>query len=359
MSSEQTMWFHIFVAKGCQLMLRILLAATLPLLTYSILFADEFAPIVDVDTLAASNCLQASCELPCSACNTPATWAAVDLLVWQPHMRSLDYAATEDGLSLAIGAGETHRVEFDRDAGFRVELGRMTMAGWGVNVTYTNFESSGVGSLDRPAGVGQLFSTLGHPGGPEEADAASASTNLTYNTFDLGVRTNALHRRFQSVDLFGGLRWANIDHELDAVFNGRDYVNGVIADRMEVDAFGLFFGGEASWRMAAGWSIFGRTSIAALYGKMQNTRSETNLNGLEQLVDFNDSYVDPIFNLDARVGLSKDVGRLQLRAGYDMNIWTGIGDRIRFADDIEEAAFSSASGDLLLEGFFFETSLYF
>ena len=211
--------------------------------------------------------------------------------------------------------------------------------------------------MNRPPGTGQLFSTLGHPGGPEEADTASATSSLDFNTFDLGARSRIVNQRFRSVDLFGGFRWANIDHELNATFNGRDYVNGFIADRMEVNAFGLFIGGDAQWRMARGWSIFGRASGGVLYGQMSNTRLETNLNGLEQLVDIEDRYSQPMFNFDTRIGLAKSFGPLDVRVGYDVNVWTGIGDRIRFTDDIEQASYSASSGDLLLQGMFVQTQI--
>lgn len=304
------------------------------------------------------DCTPSECEFPPNPCGLTqnAIWVNTELLYWQPHLRSLDYAATEDGTSLAIGAGETHRVELDRDAGFRIAIGHMTKVGWGVSFSYTNLESDGIATIDRPSGTGQLFTTLSHPGGPEEADIAVANTSLDYDVFDITAQTRAVEHRFASVDLFGGFRWANIDHDLNATYDGRDFVNGRISDQMSIDAFGLFFGGEAHWKMSSGFSVFGRSSFGALYGNIRNARQETNLNDFEQLVDFEDSYVEPIFHIETRVGLAKTLGSAQLRAGYDFNAWTGIGDRIRFTDDIEEAAFGSASGDLLLEGFFFQAA---
>lgn len=334
----------------------------------STLSAQEFAPIVDSEVTPAAYAAPTNCASPgnctatvdCStACTPQYTWIKTDFLYWQPHIRSLDYAATEDGTSLAIGAGETQRVSLNRDAGFRIELGHMTKAGWSLSAAYTHLQSDGSANVERPAGIGQLFSTLGHPGGPEEADVASATTSLDFNVFDLAARTRIVDQRFRRVEILGGLRWANIDHELNATFDGRDYVNGLIADRMEVNAFGLFVGGLAEWRMAGTWSIFGQASGGVLYGQMSNTRVETNLNGLEQLVDIKDEYGQPIFNFDTRVGIAKRCGQLDIRVGYDVNVWTGIGDRIRFTDDIEEASYNASSGDLLLQGMFVQAQLTF
>jgi hypothetical protein len=310
--------------------------------------AEQYAPLIDAD------CSPCQADICASDCMRPGFWVNADLIYWQTHIRSLDYAASEDGNALAIGAGQTHRVDFDRDAGIRAELGHMTTAGWGVSVTYTEFDSSGTASVLRPPGIGQLFSTLSHPGGPEEADAASASTSLDYQTLDLMARTSVVETSFKRIDVFGGVRWADIQHELNASYNGRDFVNAVVNDSIDVEAFGFLCGGEVHWRMARGWSVFGRSSIAAMYGRIQTTRLETNLNGFEQLVDWKDSYQEPLFNFDTRLGLSKSCGPLEIRAGYDLNIWTGLGDRMRFVDDIEEATSAAASGDVLLEGFFLQ-----
>ena len=293
---------------------------------------------------------------PCCDEVHPSTWVRAEFLYWNPNIRSVDYASTENGLSLAIGAGRTHRVGFDQAAGFRVGVGHMTKTGWALGFDYTDFSTSGEGRAERPPGVGQLFSTLSHPGGPEEADVASGITTLDFATYDFTAATRVIDRRFRSLDVFAGLRWATIEHELNANFDGRDFVNGEINDLIDLNAFGMMFGGEGHWRFAEGWFLFGRTSVAALYGDVRNRRIETNLNGLEQLVDFEDKYVTPIFNVETRLGLAKTLGRWEIRFGYDFNIWTGIGDRIRFTDDIEQAAFAPADGDLLLEGLFFQFS---
>jgi len=315
-------------------------------------------------SLGLSNEIAANCESgdcysdvtidPCCDEVEPSTWVRSELLYWNPHMRSVDYASTEDGLSLTIGAGRTHRVGFDQAAGFRVGVGHMTKAGWALEFDYTDFSTSGEASVERPTGVGQLFSTLSHPGGPEEADIAFGNTTLDYATYDFTAATRVVDRRFRSIDVFAGLRWAKIEHELNADFDGRDFVNGEIDDLMELNAFGMMFGGEGHWRFAEGWFLFGRTSVAALYGSARNRRTETNLNGLEQLVDFEDEYKTPVFNVETRLGLAKTLGRWELRFGYDFNIWTGIGNRVRFSDDIEQSAYAPADGDMLLEGVFFQ-----
>ena len=335
-------------AAACQRFLTpfLLLLFLLPMLG-SVSLAEQYADPLPCDT-AVDDALEAP------RCAEAAWWATADLVYWQAHLRSLDYAASEDGTSLALGAGQTHRVDFDRDAGIRTELGYMTQVGWGLGVSFTGFTTEGDASVVRPAGVGQLFSTLSHPGGPEEADVASATTTFDYKTFDVLARCRLIDERFKGIDLFGGLRWAKIRHNLTAVYDGRDFVNGLVDDQIDIDALGFLFGGQVHWRLARGWSVFGRSSLGAMYGRFDDWRLETNLDGLEQLVDYRDSYQQPMLNFDSRLGLSKAIGNLQVRAGYDLNIWTSLGDRVLFVDDIEEATFTSSAGDVLLEGFFLQ-----
>ncbi len=283
-------------------------------------------------------------------------WLASDVLVWQPHLRSQDFVAVEDGSQSAIGAGNARHAELDRDAGFRLNLGMHAGSGWGLVFGYTNFSSSGFTSVERPSPSHVLISTFSHPQGPDTADSATANTTLDLSVFDLSIRSQIIRSADTKVNLMGGVRWASIDSELLAAFQGQDFRfgGGEIFDRSEMDAFGLFGGGEVNWRLVDGWSIYGQATVGALYGRMHQTRTEVNRGGLDQVVDYQDQFSQPVFNIDARLGLSKAIGRVQFRTGYDMSIWTNVAERLRFSDDRQEAAYGTSSGDLLLEGLFFQ-----
>ena len=285
----------------------------------------------------------------------PVLWARADLLSWSPHMRGLDYAASESGSALVLGAGQSHEVELDRDTGFRTQLGLLMCSGWGIDFGYTHFGSEGRDATSRPAGTGQLFSTFSHPGGPEEADTASAFTSLDYDVFDLAARFGVIKGCSIGVDFFTGLRWADINHEMRVDYDGRDFVSGVLRNTADVNAFGLRSGVDGRWFMSPRWSGFATTSLAAMYGKFDHYRFESNINGTQIQVDFRDSYTQPVFNIETALGLSYTFNSWRVSGGYELSVWTNLGDSLRFVDDIEEGGFAALPGDLLLEGFFFRT----
>lgn len=321
--------------KNCLLSI-LLLAAAAPVT------AQQLAPVMD------------ACDIDVTTCRPHAGfWASADVLYWSPHMRGFDFAVTEDGTAATLGTGSTHEVSFDRTAGFRTQVGYVTQTAWSIDFGYTHFATDGENSVSRPPGVGQLFATYSHPGGPEEAETAAATATFDFDTFDIVARHPIVNRQFIGIDLFGGVRWARINHSIAADYNGRDFIAGVVRDEFDINAFGFRVGGDTHWRMAHGCSLFGRAAVAALYGQIKNQRLETNLNGNQLRVRIDDSYEQPIFNIDTALGLAWTSRWLQLSSGYEFNAWTNTSDRLRFVDDIEEAGFASVSGDILLEGFFF------
>lgn len=280
-------------------------------------------------------------------------WGRVEMLSLTPHMRGLDYAASETGSSLVLGTGRSHEVKMDRDTGLRVHLGALVHSGWGVDFAYTHFGSEGRDEAIRPPGTGQLFSTFSHPGGPEEADTATAFTALDYDVFDVATRFGVVKGCSVAVDLFAGLRWADISQEIRVDYNGRDFVNGALTNDADVNAFGIRTGADGRWYLNSRWSGFATTSLAAMYGDFSLRRFESNISGTQIQVDFQDSYTQPIFNMETALGISYGYGSWRISGGYELSVWTNLGDSLRFVDDIEEGGLAAMPGDLLLEGFLF------
>ena len=205
----------------------------------------------------------------------------------------------------------------------------------------------------RPAGTGQLFSTFSHPGGPEEADVIDALTTLDYNVFDLSARHGVVKGNSLGLDVFAGFRWADIQQDIRVDLEGRDFVGGLITNAADINAFGLRSGVDGRWFVNSRWSGFANTSFAALYGQFDHHRFESNISGTQVQVDFRDTYVQPIFNIETALGLSYSYGTWRVTGGYELSVWTNLADSLRFVDDIEEGSLAAMPGDLLLEGFFF------
>lgn len=295
-------------------------------------------------------------DVECSSPCLPRFHGSVDMISWSPHMRGLDFAASEDGTSLSIGSGQVHDLDLDRDIGMRTHLGFRATEHWSINFGYTHFGTEGTDTVLRPAGAGQLFPTVSYPGGPQDAEIASAFASFDYDAFDVVAAYPLVCRPAIGISVFGGLRWADINHELLTQLDGRDFVNGEILNQSDVNAFGLRFGSDCEWRLPHGWSVFGTTAVGALYGNIDNYRLETNNNGAQTLVSLTDAYEQPIFNIETALGASWNVAGVQLSFGYELNIWTNLGDSLRFVDDNESGGMTAMPGDLLLEGMFVRLS---
>lgn len=283
-------------------------------------------------------------------------WGSVDVLTWTPRTRGLDFAVTEDGSARAVGAGQVHEVNLQSDNGIRTNLGYSFRDGWALSFGFTHFETTGTDTVNHPGGTGQLFPTTSHPIGPVEANVAIGTASLDYDVFDLVASRTVINTPSAVFDLYGGLRWADIGLDRLVELDGRSFTQGEITDTTDFDGLGLRFGGMGRWRFAGGFSLFGNVSAAAIRANFDNHRVETDFGGARLQVDLRDSYTQPTFNFDTSLGVAWQLNSWMIGAGYEVNVWTNLSESIRFVDDIEQGGFSTLTGDLLLDGFFFRVA---
>ena len=282
-----------------------------------------------------------------------AWFASVDGLYLKPRQRGLDYAVTEDGSSLVLGSGQINSLDYDRDGGFRFNLGHLTKTGWSVRAAFTMFDTDGSAIAQRPPGVGQLFATRSHPSGAsDEAETATAFGSLDYKTFDILAERDVFHNRFATVTTFAGLRWVEIDQQMDMRYDGRDFDNGRIVDQTTMDGLGLRLGSQSSWHMAGGFSLFGKIAGGLTYGRHSMQFTESNVDETVSIVDIRDNYDEAVGSLEAAAGMNWCWKNLSVGAGYEMTKWFNVGERSMFVDNVREGSYASISKDLLLEGLF-------
>ena len=196
---------------------------------------------------------------------TPTGWYAdVEYKYWKMRRRDLDYAASSSNSALAIGQGTIHELEFDRDSGFQASMGYVTSDGWKIGFRYTNFRTDESDSLTRAPGE-TLFSTRSHPKFNEEAITAEVDSLFDMNVFDLEVRGPIVLSERASLNVFGGIRWADVDQQFHTIYDGFDFVNGEINSLHSMDAIGLRLGGEGTWTLVKGLYLFGGAETSLLY----------------------------------------------------------------------------------------------
>lgn len=292
---------------------------------------------------------------------TPEGWFAdVEYKYWKMRRRDLDYAASSSNSALAIGQGTIHELEFDRDSGFQASMGYVTSDGWKIGFRYTNFRTDENASLTRAPGE-TLFSTRSHPKFNEEAITADVDSLFDMNVFDLEVRGPIVLSERASLNVFGGIRWADVDQEFETLYDGFDFVNGEINNMHSMDAIGLRLGGEGTWTLVKGLYLFGGAETSLLYGSHETSLHETDYeNGVQDvLVDVSDKYQQAITSLSTSVGIGLNARDYEFRIGYEFNIWYNLADRLVFLDDTHEAIFSHSNHDIVLDGFFSRLSIKF
>lgn len=291
--------------------------------------------------------------LPCSDPLVCPGWEyTAELLYLKVRQRGLDFAITEDGTALSLGVGQVHHLDYDRDVGSRQSLGYRTKTGWTLRFAYTYLETDGIAYATRPDGIGQLFATRSQPGGAEEANAARAASAFDYRLFDLQAERWIFQNKFAQLDVFGGVRYADIRQRFDYAYHGRDFTNGIIRDITNMDGFGLRLGSQGRWKMACGLSVFGNCALGMTYGRFDTSYYESNLDDTILLTSVTDDYDQAVASLDARLGLAYTLGWATVSAGYEMANWFNLSERAIFTDDIQESTYAPLAQDVLLEGLF-------
>lgn len=295
----------------------------------------------------------AACDTPlCCDLECPVWEGSIDYLYWRPRQRGLDYAVVEDGAALTVGSGRIRELELDRESGIRGSLAYRTKTGWGLLFGYTHYDTDGINSVLRPPGVGELFATRSHPDSNEEADIATATGSLDYQVFDVLGYRSIFRNRFSDVRLFGGVRFADIDQATSIDYDGRDFVDGLVSSRMQMDGFGLRVAAEGNWRMGFGFGVFGRVGGGLVLGRFQTRLFESNLNGAELITAMEDDYTKAVPQLDLAGGVSWGWRGLSVSVGYEMTDWFDLSNRSVFIDDIHEGLYGPFETDILLEGLF-------
>ncbi len=289
-----------------------------------------------------------------------AWFADLDVKYWQMRRRDLDYAASSSNTALAIGEGTIHELVFDADSGFQASMGYATEDGWKIGFRYTNFRTDENDSLIRAPGE-TLFSTRSHPKFNEEAITADVDSLFDMNVFDFEVRGPIVLSERASLNVFGGIRWADVDQEFSTIYDGFDFVNGEIKNLHSMDAVGLRLGGEGTWTLLKGLYLFGGAETSLMYGSHETSLRETDeINGVRDvLVNVSDKYQQAITSLSTTVGLGLNAKDYEFRIGYEFNVWYNLADRLVFLDDTHEAIFSHSNHDVVLDGFFARMSVKF
>jgi cell division protein FtsB len=290
---------------------------------------------------------------------------SAEAIIFRPRTSILqDYAIVDPGQALFTG-GDVAAPDYDQRVGARFKLRyHIPNSPVTVGATYTTLDSSGSSAVERPVN-GFLLATLAAPVQNENADRASSSLTLTYDVTDVEVAYHLPGAGSLHTQLFGGVRFANINQANNVFYDGQDFTNGTVNIRRSLSGVGFRVGGEVALDLGSDISLFGRAAGSLLISDISTRQQETNNNGSDLIVSLNRTASDrviPVMELVAGLQWQPQLNEnlsFDVAAGYEFQQWFNASDTARFVDNSGTGVITQDTGDLSLSGFFLRLGLLF
>jgi hypothetical protein len=285
-------------------------------------------------------------------------FASAEFLLLRARRSAFDFAMIGDPTGL-VPVGPIRSLNYDLQGGFRGELGhRFGGSNWEAFFAYTYYHSSAFDSLLAP-GSQVLFPTLTKPGLTNTATFASAQASLDYNTYDLLLGKRFVVDNHLALRLFGGIRFASIQQDFDAFYEGIDARSAAVNVNSKFQGVGPLFGGEAVWAGWKGFHLYARGSGGLLTGQSDNPYIESNSAGNTLYASTANDIRKVVPVASVGIGAGWQYRSVSLRVGYEITNYFGVIDQPRFTDDVGLGKLTTRSSDLSLEGLFFQLGLAF
>ena len=155
------------------------------------------------------------------------------------------------------------------------------------------------------------------------------------NSFDFEARKQIVHSDNSTFEVFGGLRWGEFDQVLQVEYDGHDFNQGEIDNKVNSNAFGLFLGGAGSWNLGQSGYYASFEGNAALL-TADKTVSILELNGdfdVDVIVDVQNGMI-LLPTAAFRLGAGYRTDKLDICLSYEITGIFNLADRLVYQDDI-------------------------
>ncbi len=150
--------------------------------------------------------------------------------------------------------------------------------------------------------------------------------------------------------VFAGARFAQIDQNLAAGYNGGDANFDRVASDLRFSGAGLSIGGEANVDMYYGWGLYARGRFSMVLGENNTSLVETNNAGATIITNVSERFDKVIPVLELGMGVSWEYRNWRLTAGYEITNWFGLVDTPDFVSDVSLGKSARRISDLSLDG---------
>ena len=314
------------------------------------------AALAEIKTATAS--ADTAAEVPLASVNhTPKTvtglGASVDALYIRPSRSNLDYAISDSNLD-GNPQGRVKEVDPDYSGGFRFGLGYTLESGTDIRAQYMQLDTKDSDSATAPAG-GTLWSPLVHPDATENFTSAKATYDFDLDVFDLSVGKWFAVGNDLDMRLEAGLRYADLTQELDAIYDGG---LSEVEQKNDFTGWGPRVGLGMDWEMTQGFNLFGSLAGSFLVGDFDlSYRSVEGGTVFGSIDGSEDNRFVPVVEMRAGLGYAYRLENgmsVGAKVGYEWQNWFNMVTAKRFVDDINDAALSTDTTDVSLDGFFLE-----
>jgi hypothetical protein len=189
--------------------------------------------------------------------------------------------------------------------------------------------------------------------------AAAASASLEYNVFDLEVGRRAAVDEHLAVRAFGGLRFASIRQDFDALYDGLDARRAAVTTRSTFEGFGPVLGGEAVLAGWKGFHVYARGTVGLLTGMSHNPLVETNDAGRTRYADLGYDVRQVVPTAGLGLGGGWQYRTVTVRVGYEITHYFNLIQQPRFVDDVGAGKFVGRPASFSLEGLFAQVGVAF
>ncbi len=253
-----------------------------------------------------------------------------DLLLLRPHRQSFDFALSSNTPTGTGVNGEMQNLDYSFRAGLKAGLGLELPDKWQIELSILNFHTETQRNVTAPDG-GALYATTTNLSF-DEIGSAQANANLNFSVMDLDFgRWVELDPSF-SFRFTGGARFAWIDQQFTALYNGgpMNAQNSSVNMPIRFSGAGITAGAEGVWNFMGKIGLYGRGKGGLISGRFSSYLTETANDGATTVLNVHDRYDGIIPTMDVGVGLCYRGEIATVRIGYDLFNYFDMVDSLQF-----------------------------
>lgn len=271
-----------------------------------------------------------------------------EYLWWRIFQDKLHYAITGVDSSLDA-AGELFALEGTWDSGFRIgsEI-CFPFNGWKLFFDWTRFRNH---DRDDVFDTGlTLRATRGTPDGIDVIDSAESDFRFKLDSFRLALQLPLFTRTHVAVQPIAGIRADRISEDFLIIYRDNE---GIIDNTFQYWGIGPEVGLDTIWYLLPCFALYGRATVAGLYGNFDMHQEQFDSEGDE--VNVRSQFDRMQSTLSATLGVQweglcfRNI-LLSLKLGWETNIWFSLNSILSFSDAGTEGTLVNSSADLRTSG---------